>query len=475
MQLQKATIAELDKSNQEQNSFPVQFNPTTLKLTLNNRVEGNQSPGRQVTQSIGSGSTTLALDLIFDTADEGSTESPRSVREKTKQLEHFLLPKGTGEQENAPPRMRFTWGDLIIDGLIDNLAIDFDHFAANGLPLRAKVSLSIRGQDRAFELQAQNDSRSGATAPGAAASGGLGISLGVSASLGISAGLSVSAGISVSANVGVALGGESAAEFAARAGVDSAAWRGLELGGESSLSLSAGAEIGFSAGLNASAGLGVTLGVEAGASASLEASFGLEADAGLSAVTGVGTGAGLASGFALSSAGGVTAAIESVQTSKNQAAEESAREAFKAPVKALPAATARTSQPPAAVPGAQPKPPAQSRTPLKSTGLPSVSAQQAAPPAPRPPRADPRASSFGYGAPLRPTIGEAVAERSNSLQGGATVKSKIASGEPPVTSDPTTPPWVALPARDRARRTADNAQTLRHPSRHCGCAGHCKH
>ncbi|HEX5080966.1 MAG TPA: hypothetical protein VFY40_02900, partial [Blastocatellia bacterium] len=86
MQLQKAIIAELDGET-EKDSFPVQFNPTTLKLTLSNQVEGGDSQGRQVRQHIGPSSTTLSLDLIFDTADEGTTENPRSVREKTKKLE----------------------------------------------------------------------------------------------------------------------------------------------------------------------------------------------------------------------------------------------------------------------------------------------------------------------------------------------------------------------------------------------------
>jgi hypothetical protein len=264
----------------------------------------------------------------------------------------------------------------------------------------------------------------------------------------------------------------------------------LELGGESSLSLSAGAEIGFSAGLNASAGLGVTVGLEAGVSASTGASFGLEASAGLSAVAGVGVGAELASGFALSAGGGVSAAIESVQTVKNYAAEQQTREAFNAPPKPSPggpitqgasssvapiAQGAPSSAAPiarGAAPPMQPAPPEQNRQPLKNTGLPSISAQQAVGPAPRPPRADSRASSFGFGAPLRPTVGAAADERANSINGAVAVKSKFASGEPPMTDDPTTPPWVALPARDRSRKVADK---INRPPRPCGCGGKCKH
>jgi hypothetical protein len=411
----------------------------------------------------------LAIELIFDTADLGTTENPISVRDQTKRLERFVAPKGTGKDKNSPPNMGFTWGDLHIVGVVDSLTIDFDHFAANGTPLRAKVALSIKEQDPKKELKPKEDDRANAATPGRASAGGVG------------SGASASVGLGASASVGVALEGESSAEFAARVGVDPAAWRGLQIGGESSISLSAGVEVGFDASMNASAGLGVTLGVEAGASASLEASFGLEASASLNAVAGIGVGADLASGIALSSAGGVAAAMESVQSVKNQLAEQQARTAFQAPARALPSASAATSQ--ATIPSptaagaiaARPKPPEQTRTPLNATGLPSLSAQQAAPAAPRRPRADSRASSFGFGVPLRTTVGEAADLRAGSMQGDVVVKPRIASGEPPATSDPTTPAWVALPARDRGRNAADKIQGQVRPTRPCGCSGRCKH
>jgi hypothetical protein len=254
----------------------------------------------------------------------------------------------------------------------------------------------------------------------------------------------------------------------------------LEFGGESSLSLSAGVEIGFSAGLNASAGLGVTVGVESGVSSSLEASFGLEAGAGLNAVAGVGVGAELASGFALSAGGGLSAAIESVQQAKNQTAQQQSREAFNAPprlarssARSLPAAGPVIQA--ATTPVSQPKPPEQNRLPLKNTGLPPASTRQVAQPAPRPPRADARESSFGFGVPLRPTVSEAASVRAGSIQGGGAVRSKISTREPPVTDDPTTPPWVALPAFDRSLQAANKFRLKIHPARPCGCAGRCGH
>lgn len=438
MQLQKAIIAELD-GDREKDSFPVQFNPTTLRLSLTNQVEGGETQGKQVRQHIGASSTTLSMDLIFDTADEGTTENPRSVREKTKRIERFLVARGEGQQENAPPRIRFTWGDLIVEGVVESMTIDFEHFAANGVPLRAKVPLSIKGQDREKELKGADDGRKGAPGPG-----GFGASFGV--------GISASVGFGASASVGVALGGESAGEFAARVGVDPAAWRGLEIGGESSLSLSAGVEVGFDTNLSASAGLGVTSGLESGTKVSIEQSYGLTPSPSANA------------GFALSSAGGVQPAIESVQSAKNTSAEQQTLAAFKAPAKSSPAGSSAT-----------PKTPEQQRQPLSRTGLPGPSAQQAAPRAPRPPRADPRASSFGFGVPLRATAGAAADRRFESIQGAVSLKAKIASGDPPITNDPTKPGWEALPARDPGRRAADKLQGKLKLARPCGCAGRCKH
>jgi hypothetical protein len=463
MDLKKAKITALEKNSDENGvSFDVQFNPTTLRLTLGSKATGGKTPSGPVRQIVGATESTLAVDLIFDTADEGTSPNPVSVRQRTKQLELFLFPRN--DQDHAPPRIRFEWGDMIMVGTVDNLTVDFDHFAADGKPLRAKVSLSIKGQDRLLELKpVAPDERQGAPPPGGAANSGPG---------GSGDGPPMP-------NAAKALAGESAGELAARLGLDPAAWRGLQLGGENSLSLSAGVEVGFSASLNASAGLGVSLGVEAGASVSLEASFGLEASAGINAVAGVGVGADLASGFALSAAGGVSAAIETVQTAKNQAAEEQARTAFEAPPKALPMAApanrllSSSTSSAASSPSAQPKPPEQKRVPLKNTGLPSASAQETAAPAPRTPRADPRASAFGFGVPLRDTVGATADMRAGSIRGDVAIKPKIGTGDPPLTSDPTTPGWIALPTRDRGRSSADKVQSRLRPKHPCGCSG-CK-
>lgn len=464
MQLAKATIGELVGTNETENDLEVQFNPASLRLEVTNSIEGGESRGRQVRQYLGSSSTTLTCDLIFDTADEGETDAPVSVRTKTEILERFLRPKGNTGKKYVTPRVRFHWGDLTFDGVVNSLNIDMDHFAEDGTPLRAKISLSIKEQNPEQELEHIGpgaNSGSASAKPGEAGAGGAGFGAASSASAIGSVGLGGGIALSASANVDVALGGESAAEFAARAGLDPSAWRGLDIGSESSLSLSAGLEVGFSADLNISGGLGVTVGVEAGASVSAEAAFGLELDSRVAAVGGVGVSAELAAGFALSAAGGVSAAVEAVQNSKNLAAEEQARTAFKAPAQSTSAVSGTTA-------ARQPSLPSQTRTPLRSTGLPTP----ATPPpsaAPALPVADERASSFGFGVPLRRSIGAAAIERAAGIAGGTSVKTKINSGDPPETSNPVTPAWVALPTRASARTDKLVARKTSRAACGCGC------
>jgi hypothetical protein len=469
MELTKATLQEIssdDPPRELGDPIAVQFNPSSLRLQLSNQVEGGKSRGRQNRQFLGSSSTQLTLDLVFDSADEGSDAVPRSVREKTALVEKFVVPRIEGESKQAPPKLRFQWGRLVLDGLVDSVNIDFDHFAADGTPLRARVGLTIREQDSKYQFleSGPGANRAGnAPAPGAAASG----APGSSGSGGDRSGLS--------------LGGESAADFAARMGVDPAAWRGLAAGLDATVSLEAGVEIGFSANLNAGAGLGVSLGAQAGAALSLEASLGL--DAGVGAVAGVGAGASLASGFNLSAAGGVGPALESVKIARSQTAQQQARNAFSAPPastapassattgrsRAVAGATARAAPLAPGTAHARPGLPEQPRQPLARTGLPAAGAAPAS--APLPPKADLRAVSFAFGVPLRPTLGAAAEQRADAAQGSISLRPKTASGDPPLTDDPTTPGWIALPEPTRSRRSTRGGVVPSKKPCNCGPCG----
>jgi hypothetical protein len=431
-------------------AIPVQFNPATLKLTLANKIEGGDTRAQQKRQYLGKTSTTLAFDLHFDTTDQGTASDPVSVRTKTRDVEKFLLPKGEGKKKQKPPKVRFTWGDLQIDGIIEDLTIDFDLFAANGMPLRAKMAVVIREQDAKYQLGKEGPgANTGEAARPLGGGGGPG-----------------SSGSQRTDSTRGALAGESAAGFAARVGVDPAAWRGLADNMTSTLSLDGAAEVDFDSSLSLNAGIGVRVGVEAGASASLEASFGLDPAATPAVAAGVAlSGKESSAGFALAAAGGVGAALEQVSTVRSASAADSARRAF---------AGSPMPGPATAVP--VPAPPEQSRPPLVRRGLPSPRESAGARPAPGIPVADRRAASYGFGVPLRPqaVVDSARDSRGGVIEGRVPLRPRRRSDDLLEPEDPSAAPWTRLPV-DPARARADREQKERRPLRPCGCAGACGH
>lgn len=454
----------------------VQFNPTSLRLRLTNQTEGGRSRGRQRRQHTGTSSTVLTLQLIFDSADEttGSAENPQavSVRTKTAMVEQFVVPKSDGSE--TPPLVKFSWNELVIIGIIENVDIDFDLFAADGVPLRAKVSLSIKEQDQRYQyLETGAGSRDNANARTAGANSPAQPGSGTN---------DTGSGV-VSDRSSAALDGESAPEFAARMGLDPSSWRGLDVDLSAGLSLDAGLEVGFSAGLSLNTGIGLSAGFNAGAEVSLEASFGLEAKAGGSA------------GFALSAAGGVGAAIESVKSIKAQTAAQQAKESFSPTGTISMAASSAASgvsigfsavtsgnmATPATTSAASKamiassdisiskslQQPASEHSPLTASGFTSYSRQQAAPSAAPISNADQRATGFGYGVPLRPQIKTTLVQGQPRICSHGSFVSTGRDAGPEFSSDPTLSPWVKLPARDEGRRLADEAETAKQ-SHVCG-------
>jgi Contractile injection system tube protein len=405
--LAKATLQPLTgepDAQVEGTALPVQFNPSTLRIQLTSHTEGPRNPAGPAEQHTG-GTSTLSLDLHFDSADEGTTDSPVNVRIRTAEIAKYLLPGGEGK--TSPPRVRFQWGEMIFEGVVSTMSEDLDFFAATGVPLRAKVAISIQGQDPRFEALATGPGSatgSGAAAPGGGAFGagrgvGLGMSAGFGAAIGggldlpqlsigagagLTGGLSIGVGVSLSGGfgvprVGVALDGESPPAFAARMGMDPAAWRALAAPGGVGLAMTAGTEVAFPKGVGTAPGVGVSSG--SGAASGLDA---LERVDGPSPPAAPRDAA--ATGFALARAGGVDAALQTVRQERAEAASTQELHAFGLDGGGrTPAATGAGASP---------------RRPLHAQ--PDSGSTPRAAPVPPPPRADERATSFGQGVPLRP-------------------------------------------------------------------------
>jgi hypothetical protein len=292
--LKKARLVEIKWETNQANATPVsggktvtvQFNPQSLRVNFSNQNQGGEQPGGSTKQFVGSGTTKLAVELLFDTTADGT-----DVRQYTKDIAFFVQAKKEGSNSNrVPPGVSFEWGSFVFRGLVDSMDETLDYFSDDGVPLRASISLSISRQEIEFlpGEQGQGGGGGGPTSanitplvtarPGdsvqslAARDGKSGDWKGIAAANNIDDPLRLQAGalIDVKAGVGVKAGVSLGASGGIRAGVSvsGGATAGVSLGG--SAGASASMRAGLSTGASAGAGAGAAGGVKAGAGASLK-------------------------------------------------------------------------------------------------------------------------------------------------------------------------------------------------------------
>lgn len=239
-ELRKARLAEMTATDNptevKDSSVLVPFNPTSLRVQISNKTAGGAQAGAQARQRPGTGEMQVSFDLIFDVADDGG-----DVLEQTKMVERFVRPQGTAPGKEAPPRVLFEWGTFMVQGTMDSANIDLDLFDAEGTPLRAKVSVSIKGQDPRWVYKSPPAPKG----PGAGAGSGQGgqplAPAGTPGTSGSSSALD---------KLVQAMPGESLQQLAARHGLDPSAWRALASGLSNPLKLALGQEVGLPVGLS---------------------------------------------------------------------------------------------------------------------------------------------------------------------------------------------------------------------------------
>ncbi len=221
----------------------VQFNPTSLRVQISNKTSGGQQAGSQARQRPGTGEMVVSFDLVFDTADEGAPGKGVSVLTRTRLVEQFVRPQGSQPGKEAPPRVVFKWGSFMVQGIMDSANIDLDLFDESGVPLRAKVGVSIKGQDPNWTY-----TPSPTTTPNTSGSPGTSSKTATT----LPAGSPGTVGNSQPTDQVVqAMPGESLAQVAARSGFDPAAWRALASGVDDPMQLPLGQEVALPAGTSA--------------------------------------------------------------------------------------------------------------------------------------------------------------------------------------------------------------------------------
>lgn len=146
----------------------VQFNPQSLKINFANENKGGDQPGGSSKQFVGSGTSKMSVELLFDT-----TASGKDVRKQTEKVAFFIQAKPDPKNKNkrVPPGISFEWGSFIFRGVVDSMDETLDYFSEEGVPMRATISLNITRQEIEFLFGDAAKSNGNSTAANAGSPG----------------------------------------------------------------------------------------------------------------------------------------------------------------------------------------------------------------------------------------------------------------------------------------------------------------
>lgn len=127
--------------------IPLRFNPAEYQLQKANTFAEITIPGLESPpiQYIRGASEKMTAELLADTSD-----SLEDVRKKYVNKLRNLL--NINRELHAPPIVRFTWDTQIFKGVLESLNVTYTLFTPEGVPLRAKLSVSLK-EYRPVEVQ----------------------------------------------------------------------------------------------------------------------------------------------------------------------------------------------------------------------------------------------------------------------------------------------------------------------------------
>jgi nucleoid-associated protein YgaU len=119
--------------------IPLHFNPTEYQVQKSNNfaeigIPGLESPPIQFVRGA---SEKLTAELLVDTSD-----TLEDVRIKYVNRLRDLL--NINSELHAPPIVRFVWSKQDFKGVVESLNITYTLFTPQGVPLRAKLSLTLK-------------------------------------------------------------------------------------------------------------------------------------------------------------------------------------------------------------------------------------------------------------------------------------------------------------------------------------------
>ncbi len=144
--LQRAKLV-IESPKVPDNVIDFRFNPTEYQLQKSNNFSEIPIPGLESPpiQFVRGSSEKLTVELLADTSD-----TLKDVRDVYVNRLRALLK--IRSESHAPPIVNFVWSKNEFRGVIDSLNVSYVLFSPEGIPLRAKLSLTLK-EYRPVEIQ----------------------------------------------------------------------------------------------------------------------------------------------------------------------------------------------------------------------------------------------------------------------------------------------------------------------------------
>ncbi|MCP3143394.1 CIS tube protein [Pyxidicoccus xibeiensis] len=145
--LRAASIQVLVPARQPPRIIPLRFNPAEYQLQKANTFQEIGIPGLESPpiQYVRGSSEKLSVEVLADTSD-----TLEDVREEYVNPVRGLL--DIEPELHAPPIVSFTWDRQVFRGVLESVQVTYTLFSPEGVPLRAKMSLSFK-EYRPVEVQ----------------------------------------------------------------------------------------------------------------------------------------------------------------------------------------------------------------------------------------------------------------------------------------------------------------------------------
>ena len=142
------TKAKLEILNREgtkiADDIEVLFNPTQYTLTDPSGYSSSSDDSEMMYN--GGSPPTLSMELFFDTGSvtTASGEGDKEATDVSVEVRKFEALTFVNGEMHSPPIVKFIWGSLSFKGVVTDMSSTFTKFTESGMPIQAKVSLSLR-------------------------------------------------------------------------------------------------------------------------------------------------------------------------------------------------------------------------------------------------------------------------------------------------------------------------------------------